>query len=83
MKRRPTALVTGGAGLIGSHIVDRALAGGWEVRILDNLQRQTHRHGKPSWVPEAADFVADLRRVLDSLGLVSRQCVSDGEKGAG
>ncbi len=29
MSHRPTALITGGAGLIGSHIVDQALARGW------------------------------------------------------
>ena len=85
MKRRPTALVTGGAGLIGSHIVDRALAGGWEVRILDNLQRQTHRHGKPSWVPEAADFVRgdvrrrrDWERALDGVDVVFHEAAYGG-----
>lgn len=36
----PTVLVTGGAGLIGSHIVDRLLTlGAGEVRVLDNLVR--------------------------------------------
>src|SRR5471030_2971137 len=32
------ALVTGGAGLIGSHIVDLLVREGWTVRILDNLE---------------------------------------------
>lgn len=56
------ALVTGGAGLIGSHIADLLLREGWHVRILDNLEPQTHRQGKPAWIPETADFVeGDIR----------------------
>lgn len=55
MSRR--ALVTGGAGLIGSHVVDLLLREGWAVRILDNLEPQTHREGRPAWVPAAAEFV--------------------------
>ena len=57
MKHRKRALVTGGAGLIGSHIVDLLLAEGWTVRILDNLEPQTHREGKPAWVNPRAQFV--------------------------
>jgi len=56
------ALVTGGAGLIGSHIVDLLIREGWSVRILDNLEPQTHRKGKPAWIPPEAQFVeADIR----------------------
>jgi dTDP-L-rhamnose 4-epimerase len=57
-----TALVTGGAGLIGSHIVDLLLERGTEVRILDNLDAQTHPAGRPSWIPNEAEFVeGDIR----------------------
>jgi nucleoside-diphosphate-sugar epimerase len=35
MSRRPLALVTGCAGFIGSHLVERLLADGWRVRGLD------------------------------------------------
>jgi dTDP-L-rhamnose 4-epimerase len=43
-------LVTGGAGFIGSHTVDRLLTLGYDVRILDNLQKPVHLKGKPSYI---------------------------------
>jgi dTDP-L-rhamnose 4-epimerase len=56
------ALVTGGAGLIGSHLSDLLLREGYRVRILDNLEPQTHRNGRPSWIPDEAEFLdADIR----------------------
>jgi dTDP-L-rhamnose 4-epimerase len=56
------ALVTGGAGLIGSHLSDLLLREGYGVRILDNLEPQTHRNGRPPWIPREAEFLnADIR----------------------
>src|SRR2546423_8752890 len=61
-KNEKHALVTGGAGLIGSHVTDLLVREGWKVRVLDNLEPQTHRRGRPAWINEKAEFVqADLR----------------------
>jgi len=51
------ALVTGGAGLIGSHIVDLLLAKGYKVNIIDNLEPETHPKGKPGWIPKEVRFI--------------------------
>ncbi len=57
-------LVTGGAGFIGSHIVDALLERGYEVRIFDNLTEQVHGPGQkvPDYVNKEAEFVlGDVR----------------------
>lgn len=47
----PTALITGGAGFIGSHVAERFLAEGWTVHVMDNLVT-----GKRENIPAAATF---------------------------
>src|SRR5438094_2728614 len=82
MKR---ALVTGGAGLIGSHIADLLVREGWKVRVLDNLEPQTHRRGKPAWISNQVEFIeGDLRdretvsAALDHIDIVFHEAAYGG-----
>ncbi len=45
-------LVTGGAGFIGSHLVERLIQSGHRVRILDNLSQ-----GRREWVHPTSEFI--------------------------
>ena len=62
-------LVTGGAGFIGSHTVDRLVERGHAVRVLDSLERPVHQADRPpAWLNPAAEFVrGDVTRREDLL----------------
>ncbi len=56
-------LVTGGAGFIGSHVVDAFINNGFDVRVIDNLS-----YGNPNFINENAEFIkGDLRNFDDVL----------------
>lgn len=76
-------LVTGGAGFIGSHLVDAALAEGWQVRILDSLDASVHRSmpSLPDGVELIRGSVTDPQAVLtalDGVTAVSHQAAKVG-----
>src|SRR5215468_7086581 len=79
------ALVTGAAGLIGSHVVDLLVREGWQVRAFDNLEPQTHRRGKPAWINPKAEFIqGDMRNrdaitaALDGINVIFHQAAYGG-----
>jgi len=84
-KHGKRALVTGGAGLIGSHVTDLLVGEGWKVRVLDNLEPNTHKRGKPAWINPNAGFIeGDLRdretitAALDKIDVVFHQAAYGG-----
>jgi dTDP-L-rhamnose 4-epimerase len=71
-------LITGGAGFIGSHLADRLLVEGHEVRALDNLDPQVHGGAdRPAYLDPAVELQeGDVRdhaavgRALDGIDAV-------------
>ena len=64
MKKKPLCLVTGGAGFIGSNLVDGLLSKGFRVRVLDNLS--TGKRENLAHVCPRIEFIkGDLRSDKD------------------
>ncbi len=61
-------LVTGGAGFIGSHLADRLLAAGHDVRAFDVLDPQVHPDGAPDYLDRAVELIIGDVRDADALG---------------
>ena len=67
MSRARRALVTGGAGFIGGHIVERLLREGWEVRVLDDFST-----GRAENLASVASQIELLKGDIRDVALVTR-----------
>src|SRR5437588_444559 len=79
-------LVTGGAGFIGSHLVDALVGRGHRVRVLDALVPQVHGEaGAPQYLNPEAEFVradvcdaAAVSRALEGVDVVYHKAAEVG-----
>ena len=78
-------LVTGGAGFIGSHLVDALVERGHRVRVLDAVVEQVHGMDGPQYVNPEAEFIqgdvcdAELvDRALDGIDVVYHEAAEVG-----
>ncbi len=78
-------LVTGGAGFIGSHLVDSLVEKGHKVRILDSIVEQVHGANVPEHLNKDAEFIkADVcdadavAKALDGIDVIYHEAAEVG-----
>lgn len=60
-------LILGGAGFVGSHTADALLQKGHSVVVFDNLSKQVHASGFPSYLSREVEFIEGDVRDLNAL----------------
>jgi len=80
-------LVTGGAGFIGSYLVDKLIELGYEVMVFDNLEPQVHGDGQktPEYLNKECEFIKgdirnrdELKKALKDREIVFHQAAAVG-----
>src|SRR4029078_5126252 len=78
-------LVTGGAGFIGSHLVDALIEQGHRVKILDAVVEQVHGDAGPQYLNPKAEFIQGdvwdpelFNRALDGVDVVYHKAAEVG-----
>ncbi len=87
MSQSKKILVTGGAGFIGSHLVDALIEKGNQVRVYDNLNPQVHgkQATKPQYLHPEAEFIfgdicdrSNLKKALEGIEVVFHEAAEVG-----